>query len=65
MDETTIKHYEKHNVRIRDKKGVTAEDIDCTNCKYLHQVEATGGICNLKEIQVGNDNYCDKFENKW
>jgi hypothetical protein len=53
---------DKHGIKVRETKGMTIDDVDCTNCKNLYKVEASGGICRIKEVQVGNDNYCDLFE---
>ncbi len=65
MDDDIIKFYAKHGISVREKKGTTCLDIDCTNCKNLYQVEASGGICKIKKIQVGYNNYCNLFENNY
>ena len=64
MDEDNVKWYNEHGIKVRETKGSTCDDIDCTNCKNLYQVEASGGICKIKQIQVCNDNYCNLFESE-
>jgi hypothetical protein len=61
-----VKYYTENNISVREiKESFSTKDIECTNCKNLFMVEATSGICKIKDIQVSNSNYCDLFDNKF